>query len=424
MKGSEGQIRDARFGIRDSGCDKTETGSDEQNSYYKSVVFSKRSAVIVSFGLIKQFLRDFDRLAIPKTASQLSFSALFALIPLFALSVQVLLWLPGSVMAADELMRWLLAQVLPAGMSQWADQLAVWLEALQKLSVTGILISAVSSLFLVLRLHESLSEIWETPVKPLRFFALWFSTLLIPVAMGLFLTLFALAKSVSVFPSLFAGWIDELSSFIDFGPVISGITLTLCLTFLLRFIPGVRVGLPKLLLVAGLGAFVMIASGRLFMLILEQMPSLQLMTGLMSTMPLLLLWVYWISLVVLTSALVLKYWQNGPLKPLHLLSWDQLIRLVRGLHRGDLSEEKMRQKLGISHAVWVATLAELQRLQWVSTDSQGRFSLTDFALTQSFDQIWSLVSYRMPKEGDALHRLMGPLAKLPMSRVLNRMERQ
>ena len=379
--------------------------------------------MIVSLGLIKQFLRDFDRLAIPKTASQLSFSALFALIPLFALSVQVLLWLPGSVMSADELMRWLLAQVLPAGMSQWADQLAVWLQALQKLSITGILISAVSSLFLVLRLHESLSEIWETPVKPLRFFALWFSALLIPVAMGLFFTLFALARSVSFFPSLFSGWLDALNNIMDFGPLISGFTLALCLAFLLRFIPGMRVPLGKLLVVATLASVVMVASGRLFMLILQQMPSLQLMTGLMSTLPLLLLWVYWVSLVLLTGALVLKYWQQGPLKPLHLLSWDQLIRLVRALHYGDQSEAKMRQRLGINHAVWVATIAELERLQWVSADTQGRYRLTDFAMTQSLDNIWALVSYRMPQEGDALHRLMGPLAKMPMSRVIKRMER-
>ena len=375
------------------------------------------------FEQVKQFIRDFYRLGIPKTASQLSFSALFALIPLFALSVQLLLWLPGSVMSADELMRWLLSQVLPEGMSQWADQLAVWLAALQELSLTGILISGVSSLFLVLRLHESLSEIWETPVRPMRFFALWFSALLIPVVIGLLLTLFAIARSAVFYPTLITTWVDTINNLIDFGPVISLVAMTICLAFLYRFIPGMKVKTRKLLVVSVIASTVMVASGRLFMLILEQMPSLQLMTGLMSTLPLLLLWVYWIALVLLTGALLLKYWHHGPLKPLHLLSWDQLMRLIKKLQQAELTEAKMRQRLGISHAVWESTMAELLRLKWVEQTPDGRFHLTEYALSQSFDQIWPLVSYRMPREGDTLHRLFGTFAKMPLSRVLNRMER-
>lgn len=372
--------------------------------------------------IVFQFVKDFDRLRIPRTATQLSFNALFALIPLLALSLQILLWLPGSTFDSNDLLHWLLISGLPQGMDQWAADLEGWIEGVRQLSIAGLLISALSSMFLVMRLNEALSQIWETPVQPLKFFALWFSALALPIALSILLSLFAMAKTMFYWPDYFGTWFESLNQQVDLGRWVSILLLFIFLSLLYKFIPGKKIGRSKLLIVSFGTAIVISISGNLFMLVLSQLPSLQLMTGLISTLPLLLIWVFWVSILLLMGALFLKYWQSGPLKPLHILTWDQLVRIIETMHKNHETDWSFGQEIGLTHAEWDATLQTLVTLEWVSMLSKDCYRLTPHAYKQQFDQIWPLVSYQMPTEGDSLHRIFGPLAKMPLAKVLELME--
>lgn len=370
---------------------------------------------------IIQFVRDFDRLNIPRNASQIAFNALFALIPMIALSLQILLWVSSGTLDADRTIHWILQSGLPEGMEQWVNDLEGWINALRQLSVTGLIISALSSLFLVIRLNEALSEIWEVPVRQIRFVVLWLTALSIPIVLSVLFSLITLAATFLYLPNMLGDWISWVGHTVDISGWVSLLFTWLLLVILYRLVPGVPVNGFKLSSMSLLTALVMFMSGQLFIQLLGLLPSMQLMTGVISSLPLLLVWVFWLSIVFQTGSLLLKYWHSGPLKPLHILTWDQLIRIIIAMHQHQSVSWKFARANGLNHANYNAALNELERMGWVTGIGKDQFQLTKQAYDRPFDEIWPLFSYEMPTEGDALHRLFGKIAKLPLRKVLDLM---
>lgn len=369
--------------------------------------------------LIIQFVRDFDRLHIPRTASQIAFNALFALIPLIALSLQILLWVSSGTLNAETTIHWILQSGLPEGLGHWVSEFEGWIEALRQLSVTGLIISTLSSVFLVIHLNETLSQIWEVPVRQIRLLVLWLSALAIPIVVSVVFSLITLVTTYLYLPDILGSWIKWISPAAIFSGWFSLFFTFLLLYFLYRFVPGVPVSNVKLMLISLLTALFMFLSGRLFIQLLSLLPSLQLMTGLVSSFPLLLVWVFWLSILFQTGALLLKYWHSGPLSPLHILTWDQLIRIIFCMHNNKSVNWQSARRYGLNHANYVATLHELKRLNWVEEVGKETFQLSQTAYERPFDEFWPLVSYEMPTEGDAVHRLFGTVAKLPLAKVLD-----
>ncbi len=247
------------------------------------------------------FIRAFYGLGIQRMASQLAFNALFALVPLLALSFQMVVRVPWLNMEAGQWPYLLAKKVMPEGMEHWSVYVVDWLEQLQGFSLVGALLYAFSSVLMVITLSRFINEIWQQRVQKRRVFGIWFTIVLAPSFMAFIAVLMAYIASTGLieFIGLSAAyaWVAELVI-----PLLMVILLWIIQVELTSY------PVPRLpaVLVSILQTLALIVSAKLFVSIINFFPNMRIMTGVASTLPLVMIWMYWIALVVLSGTLILK----------------------------------------------------------------------------------------------------------------------
>ncbi|AJQ95191.1 YihY/virulence factor BrkB family protein [Gynuella sunshinyii] len=360
---------------------------------------------------------DFNRLGLQRTAAQLAFSSLFALVPLFALSLQVLLLLPVLSQYTDQVVTLIIERIIPEGLATWRFKIVEWLSGLRQISVLGIVIFAVSTLFFMSGLVNAINQIWEVPFSAVRVFRVWLSLLMVPLGLAVIVFLETFSQSVQ--------WLNQLSGIqvshnLKFwaGPLIGILSLWL----IYSRIPAVKVDNRKSLVVAVITMLAMSALSQSLMQLVRLMPSLELMTGILSTLPLIMLWIYWLAIFLLLGALVLRHWQIGQLTPLNVLSFDQLIDLLCFLRRHREMSLNDAIALDINPKNW-ETISEFLVSNRLATNSeQQNMVLQTEGLQQPFSVCLPLICHRYLKESDPGYLVLQPLSQTSIEQLLGSLD--
>lgn len=319
-----------------------------------------------------RLVQDSFRLGIPRFATQLAFSSLFALVPLLALSIQALLLLPGASSQAEQVIRTVLDNTLPSGLESWVPQLLNWVHSLQDISVIGMVLYMVSSMLLMRNLIFAVNTIWQTPIRKRNIVQLWLALILVPVGLGVLFFLFTLLQSAQWFPSLFQVLPQQLQ-------IESWFPLVLLVGLLSLFyvrLPNRTVEISKGLTVSMAVSVLIVMSSKLFVYWINSLPSLKLMTGVVSSLPLLLVWIYWVFLLLLLGTLFTRYWQLGPLPLRRLLSLDQWLDLVRLFYSDHELNKQDQKNLGLTDMQWHALIGFLNSKEWLQAKGSDRYILS------------------------------------------------
>ncbi len=235
------------------------------------------------------------------TAGALSYTALLAIVPLFALFLSILSAFPFFAKLRDQAEADLSGALLPHAEQAVREQLGTFIDKAAELTGLGVLGLAVTAILLLHTINDSFARIWRTTqMRPLvvRLLAFWAIISLGPLLFGaaLWLSSVAYATGASVAGSFFEVVTRTLA---PFGPLV---LQTIAFTLLYFIIPNRRVRRRDALaggFAAGL-LFEILKHG--FALYLVFFPTYQAIYGALSAVPIFLVWMYASWAVILFGA--------------------------------------------------------------------------------------------------------------------------
>ena len=251
----------------------------------------------------------------PQLAAGLSYASLLALVPLFAISLALLTAFPAFESAQVQLKTFIFDALPPNQAMRAAEELDRLLSNVSRLTGPGILGLSVTALLLLSNIHASLNAIWrvrEPRPLSLQLLVYWALLTLGPLLFG---------ASISVSSVAFAPIQEFLGLGGEFSRVASRLlALILAITgfsVLYLVVPNRPVSISSALtggIVAGVG-FETLKFG--FGLYISNFPSYEVVYGALSTLPILLLWIYLVWIVILIGAEVaaaLPEWRAARLR--------------------------------------------------------------------------------------------------------------
>jgi len=290
-----------------------------------------------------------DRLGL--TASSLTFTTLISLVPLLTVMLAVFSAFPMFANFQDSLQKYFLQSLVPDTIAKPVlSALTQFASKANRLGAVGLLLLGFTALALMLTIDRTLNAIWRvrTP-RPIaqRVLVYWGAATLVPLVLGISLSLTSDAVSVSRGFVGLPGGLTLLLSLVEFGLLAAG------LASLFHFVPNTHVRWRHAL--AG-GVFAAVGfefAKKMLGWYLSQFPTYSVVYGAFAAVPIFLIWMYLGWVIVLLGAVIAAYapslksrvkrWPDAPGSRLALaiavLRELERVRRAepRGLGVGDLS---------------------------------------------------------------------------------------
>ncbi|PVZ67739.1 hypothetical protein DC094_15000 [Pelagibaculum spongiae] len=266
--------------------------------------FAVKKAFNKLFYGAKSFITEAGEKQLTLRAAALSWTAMFALVPLITVGFGILGSLPQLAGVEQILDQYLRDHLLPASASQVLDKLKSFADHAQNLALPGMAILAVTALALVYSLEGHFNALWDAPSKrPIvaRFTLFWTLLTLGPL----------LAGSALVFASLGLPLVESATSKVGFQlpgtGLLSWLMIGLLLTLVYLILPNCKVGWRNA-----------IASGLIISSLLKllqwgvsllalQGNNYQLIYGVFASVPLFLLWMHASFFLLLVGVILSRY---------------------------------------------------------------------------------------------------------------------
>ncbi|MCY0965855.1 YihY family inner membrane protein [Parathalassolituus penaei] len=316
--------------------------------------------------ILWQTLRRFESMERRRDAAALTYTTLFALVPVITVTYAILSAIPALQKWGSRAHTSLLTYVMPEGSGVISKYLVQFSEQARDLTWVGVLALFMTALMLMQTIEQQFNRIWQVEVARSslqRFFRYWAVLSLGPL-------LFASAQAVS---SLLAS-----VSVLDLGthiPVAARLVpvlmTTAAITFVYMMVPNCRVPWRDAIIAALFVATVFETGKFLFARMMGLFPSYQLIYGAFAAVPLFLLWIY-ISWMLLLLGAELSYALGHPERRRSLDPLRERLLLALALYdnqqKGRASgEDQLRRQLGLIPAPHISALLQLFHARgWVS----------------------------------------------------------
>lgn len=323
-----------------------------------------------------QTLKRFESTERRRDAAALTYTTLFALVPVLTVIYSILSAIPALHEWGGELNSQMLSYVLPEGSEQITEYLLGFSQQAKRLTWVGVLFLFLTALMLLRTVEIQFNRIWKVDKSRSGiqiFFRYWAVLTLGPVFI---IGAIAINSVIASLPL-----ISDLGKAPMFVRVLPWIFSSAALAALYMLVPNCRVPWRNALFSAMLIALVLELGKFGFARIVGMFPSYKLIYGAFAVVPLFLLWMY-ISWMLLLFGAELSYALShyAPADRKIPVLWRRLLLvqlLVRTQETGRLlSEAEIIKKLDSMTPVQVRI--ELQRLQ------QKHFA----TLTQEGDWVW------------------------------------
>ena len=302
----------------------------------------------------KQFLNNQGIL----NAAALTYTTLFAVVPLMTVSYAMLAAVPSFQGVGQELQGWVFDNFVPATGAVVQDYLTDFSSQARQLTAVGVALLAVTSIMMMKNIEGAFNRIWRVsePRKGLSSFLLYWAILSLgPILIGLGLVLTSYIASLPL--------ISSATDVVGRGRLLSMLpTLLSATAFTLMYVavPNCRVPIRSAILGGVVVALLFETAKRGFTAFVTQFPSYELIYGAFAAVPLFLLWIFisWVIILMgaeLTRCITVYRSMGGTDKVPHLYT------VVAVLHRLWLAQRAGR------------ALSDQQLLQEVDTLDQGRW---------------------------------------------------
>lgn len=236
-----------------------------------------------------------------ETAAALTYTTLFAIVPLMTVTFTVLSALPQAQGQGQQIQDWLFSYVMPSADVQIQQYLQGFAEQAAHLTSIGIIFLVVTSVLMLRTIEATMNRIWKvkTPRKGLTSLLMYWAVLTLgPICLGVGLAASSYVASMSLVRDTvqFFGIAHLLLVLIPF------LFSCFLLTLLYIVVPNCHVPIKKGL-VGGVCAAVLFELAKAgFVLFIKNAPSYQLVYGAFAAVPLFLLWIFISWVIMLAGA--------------------------------------------------------------------------------------------------------------------------
>lgn len=229
-------------------------------------------------------------------AASLSYTSLLSMVPLLAVVFGVASIFPVFQQWSEQLKTFVFTNFVPASGDQIQSYVAVFLESVGKLTLSGTLVLIITALLLMVRIEQTFNLIWRVPTARSignRVVMYWAVLTLGPMALGAAVAL----SAQPVFEQVAVGAATH-SNWRAFG-VFSLTWLAFTLMFFL--VPNRRVHFSHAVIGAFLSAILFGLAKKAFVTFVAN-ASFNVIYGALATIPIFLFWLYLVWIVVLLGA--------------------------------------------------------------------------------------------------------------------------
>ncbi len=330
------------------------------------------------------FLRRMNQHAILETASSLSFSTIFALIPALALLLAAVAAYPGLSALRGRMEQFLLSNLMPETGLHVGVAIAGFVRAAGELTAVGIVGLIAAALVLLVSIESAFNKIFRVARHrrlAIRLLVFWTLMTIGPLFLGLGFSLFGIFAALPLF-----GAPEEATNFdIVLGSVAPAVLGWIVLTVLYAIVPNRRVFLKDAMVGALLAAGLLTFVRYTFAFYVLTMTAYQAIYGAMAAIPIFLVWVFVVWVVVLAGAVVtasLPDWRHersgaviGPAGRL-MTALSILERLGRAARDGSgLTTARLARNISAPDIIFAAVLTELRNTRFVVMTEAGEWVL-------------------------------------------------
>lgn len=279
-------------------------------------------------------IRRFAENRCTENAAALTYTTLFAVVPVMTVTYSMLSAIPSMQGVSDRIQDFIFSNFVPSTGEVIQSYLHNFSQQARKLTVVGVLFLVVTSFMMLKTVDKSLNQIWQ--VDKVRrgvngFLLYWAILSLGPLFLGggfLLTSYLASIKLVSDTTAIFGGeqWLLKIM------PLFLS---TLIFTLLYSAVPSRKVPVRHAFVGAVVAAILVELAKSGFALFITLSPSYQLIYGAFAAVPLFLLWIYITWQIVLLGAVIVRSIglfgiENDGVKLPPLIS---LLVLLRAFHR-------------------------------------------------------------------------------------------
>lgn len=363
---------------------------------YQTTVDKALPWLLLPWLAAKRYYRD----GCAGASAALTYTTLFALVPLFTLFISVFNFFPESQQYQQQLLEQVMGFLVPQVGETVQSYLQTFSGKASQLTAIGLVILLVTSVLMIYNIEQAFNTIWrvQRSRRSLYAFMLYWTLLTLgPILLGA-----ALALSASL--SGLAWWTDLPLGGRTWQLWVARGLEVLAFTLLYWAIPNYAVRLRHALFGGLLMALLFELAKRLFSLFIQLFPSYEFIYGAFAAVPLFLLWMYLSWQMILYCAqwvaildLGLVQHKRRPPLPLALQPVQALALLWQAFQRGEgLSEERLRRACGYPQPEQWHSVMDWLQLHWMIADSKGQWRLRyDLHNTPANDWLQSL-PWRLP----------------------------
>ena len=247
--------------------------------------------------LVRQFNEDGCR----QSAAALTYTTLFAIVPVMTVSFAVLSSVPALKDKGTQFQTWAFEYFVPSAGNMLLDHLQSFAKQAANLTGLGIVFLVVTSILMLSTVEQTLNRIWkvQTPRKGLTSLLMYWAVLSLgPICLGLGLAISSYLTSQAIFSDTvsYLGGVRLWLSLLPF------LFTTAMLTLMYTVVPNTNVPLRQGILGAACAALLFELAKSAFAFFIRQTPSYEVVYGAFAAVPVFLLWVYISWIIVLGGA--------------------------------------------------------------------------------------------------------------------------
>jgi membrane protein len=354
-----------------------------------------------------QFLRYLGRQFINNkgmlNASALTYTTLFAVVPLMTVSYAMLAAIPSFQGAGEQLQGWIFENFVPATGAVVQDYLSDFASQARKLTAVGLIFLFVTSIMMMKNIEGAFNRLWRVsePRKGLSSFLLYWAILSLgPILIGVGLLVSSYIASLSL--------VTSATELVGRGRLLSVLPMLMsaaAFTLLYAAVPNCRVPFKSALTGGMVVAILFETAKRGFALFVTQFPSYELIYGAFAAVPLFLAWIFisWTIILLgaeLTRALtVYRESQVGRTNShLHTLV-AILYRLWQAQQRGEALDDKtlLREVEGLDQSGWDQYVQLLMQPSIIRRTDQGQYLLARDLGVFTLEQLNAELPWPLPE---------------------------
>ncbi|AYC32165.1 virulence factor BrkB family protein [Pseudomonas cavernae] len=348
--------------------------------------------------LLQRFIDD----RAPNSAAALTYTTLFAVVPMMTVTFAMLSAIPVFQGVGEQIQRFIFHNFLPASGETVQEYLTSFTLQARQLTWLGVIFLAVTAFTMLVTVEKAFNTIWRVrqPRRGVSSFLLYWAILSLgPLLLGAGFAVSTYITSLSLISGPDA--VIGAKTLLRFAPLLSSVA---AFTLIYATVPNTRVPFKHALVGGVLAAVLFELAKMLFGLYVRLFPGYQLIYGAFATVPLFLLWIYLSWLIVLLGAELVcnlsssRHWRRRAVPRLLVV-----LGILRVFHdsqlRGEVVSHRHVQSQGwlLPEDEWDEILGFLEGEQLICRASGGAWVLCRDLAHYSLAQLLSRSPWPLPR---------------------------